>query len=346
MIGQNNLLYHKYIRTEVDDEDLYNVLIELVDDIILESLTYFYKCTSIRFLEFSIYPIESIFGKLELKYWDIRHKGIEHLNPIEWNKRNLFGDSWYEKLKEVLDTNHMKQLGSYLTIQRRSKRIYPNSQDVFRAFKLCTFEHTKVIIVSKNPYYTGTKDYCTADGLAFSYKNGQDQPNRKALDVILDEIERDCYNGFEVNKHKDLSYLAKQGVLLLNSCLTVEHGNAESHLNIGWQRFTKYVLRLLFLDKVPKVFLLWGNDAQTLYKEAITGTNVSGNIVKYDSNIHVAIPHLTLVAKHPAYDIRLENNGELRKVDYPNTFSGCEHFSTVNSFLKVNNRKEIEWLDI
>jgi uracil-DNA glycosylase len=278
--------------------------------------------------------LSDIDNTLDQPYWESRHKGIEHLNPTEWKRRNLFGDNWYNLLKVAIDSDHMSQLGKNIASLRKLSLVYPSPDRVFRAYKMCPPTYTKVIIVGQNPYY----QHGVADGLAFSYLDGKPQNTRKALDEILDEIERDVYEGFNVNKHYNLDYLAKQGVFLLNSALTVEYNQPDSHLDIGWQKFTAYTLKMLYTDYRPKVFMLWGTQASNLFKQAI---NTGG------AGAFTEVPHLILTAKHPAYDVRLRNNDldHYNKLTYPDTFKGCKHFSRANQFLISKGKTPIKWLD-
>lgn len=266
---------------------------------------------------------------LSLKYWSGRHMGIEGLNKVEWKRRNIFSDNWYEKIKDLLETQEMKTLGKTLLEERKRYKVFPAQEDVFRAFKLCIPEHIKVVIIGKNPYYQEG----VADGLAFSYKKGKLQTHKKALDIIIQEIERDAYNGFHLPTDHDLTYLARQGVLLLNSSLTVRSGDAESHLDIGWQFFTRAIVKMIYNSKMPKVFMLWGDHARKLYTSAVTADILNNN-------------HLVLTAKHPAYDVRVINSepDKYPSLNFPDVFKGCGHFSRANQFLREHNRKEISWL--
>lgn len=325
MIGENCLIYHSYIR------DFSSLMINIniadnVDMIMQETLSHMYVISSIRLSEFAEKILDCYFTPE--KYWYIRHKGIEQLNPVEWRRRNLLGDSWYEKLKSEINSDFMQKLGTRISLERRERKIYPNPDRVFRAFNLCSFEHTKIIIVGQNPYPQPN----TADGLAFSYLNGIRQGKLQALDIIFEEIEADVYSGFNVNKDYNLKYLADQGVFLINSSLTVKYGDSNSHLDYGWQWFIRQAIGKLLVDNEPKVVLAWGNVAQELVDKVLQ--KVSPN--------H---PHLILKAKHPAYDVRLRNNDSNNyKPNCPSTFRGCKHFSKANEFLELHNRKSITWM--
>jgi uracil-DNA glycosylase len=342
MIGKSNLLYHRFIDDKIEIKENiykskwinlnYNILIN-VDHIVFESLTHYYKIPSRRALEFCLDSND--FVSVDLKYWDVRHKGIENLHPIEWKRRNALGDSWYEKLSNILNYEHMTKLSKFVQEERKRFVVYPEPQDVFKAFRLTSFDHTKVVIIGQNPYYT--KD--TADGLAFSFKSGLQQPNQKALNVIFDEIERDVYKGFVLNRNYDLSYLSEQGVLLLNSSLTVIKNNPNSHLGIGWERFISYVLQLLWLDKKPKVFIPLGNYAQNVFDDALRKCEKRIGFEGFNY-------HSVLKARHPAYDVRLFNSFGKCEPNFPETFGGSEVFSRANSHLVYHNRRPIEWMDL
>lgn len=342
LIGQKAILYHKM----EDERNIFKTtnswsinyqILQHVDIVLYESLSTDYQITKERALEFGdfMHFIETTEKKLyiPLKYWDYWHKGMRATYPDKFRLLTLFGCSWYEKLKPALDSDFMKkELPGKLFNQRKAGiTIYPDNNYVFRAFRLCAFFHTKVVIIGQDPYSNGV-----ADGLAFSYKDGvKIQGKTQSLDVIIKEIERDIYGGFKVDFDYNLSYLARQGVLLLNSILTVQKGKPLSHQDIGWQRFTSFALELLLLDKQPKVYMLWGKVSQELMKGIINKFNKAGNS-NWKNN-------LFLYAPHPASDLyRSDNTGEII-IDYPNTFSGNKHFSQANTYLKANGRKEIDW---
>lgn len=243
---------------------------------------------------------------------------------------DVIGESWTPYLETEFKKEYMQKLSAWVSHYRQSVTIYPDSPDVFKALKLCPFDKVKVIILGKEPYPNGE-----ADGLAFSYKNGQALgTGKQSLDVILDEIENDCYAGFNPNKNYQLDYLAKQGVLLLNSVLTVKRKTVDSHKDIGWQTFTGKIIQTLIEEKSPKVFMLWGNDAHNVFDKA-----------KRD----IYFPywnHCVLKAYHPAYDLHKRDSFGNITVKYPNGFSGCKHFSIANQFLLDNQRGAIDWIEV
>jgi uracil-DNA glycosylase len=241
---------------------------------------------------------------------------------------NIIGN-WAPILQQEFDSEYLQKLAQWISYTRESKTIYPEKEDVFKALKLCPYGQVKVIIVGQDPYYDGS-----ADGLAFSYKDGKKpQQTKKSLDVIFDEIEEDCYNGFQLNRDYQLDYLAKQGVLLLNSVLTVFHGKANSHAGLGWETLTKRILESQVRETSPKVFLLWGKEAQNLFD------SLSPIIDEYCYTMN----HLVLRAKHPAADLYGKDQFGDCKADYPNTFRGCKHFSQANRFLLDHQVGAIDW---
>lgn len=337
MIGENNLLYHRFddekniftnIFVKTDSWGVDYAIFKVVDLIVYETLTHLYKIPKVRALEFGAinkYDKETKIY-IPIKYWDKRHKGVD---KVEERRRNLLGDSWYEVLKPVINSEYMSTLGNYLRGRRKVAKVYPDEEDIFRAFKLTSFEQTKVVIIGQDPYNDGS-----ASGVAFAFKGVPNYQGAKSLHVIYNEVERDIYSGFNLDTDFTLEPWAEQGVLLLNTHLTVEHGKALSHQMIGWKRFTKIVLYELIKDQSPKVFMLWGSNAQSLYEEVVT--TMLEKKIKIPS-------HLILKAKHPAADLYNADVLGNVVVDYPRTFSGCKHFSQANEYLKKNNRKQIKW---
>lgn len=263
----------------------------------------------------------------------------------------IIGASWLPILEQEFNKPYLRNLAQWISHTRESKTIYPDSQDVFKALQLCPYGQVKVVILGQDPYYNGQ-----ADGLCFSYKNGQKQGDKmQSLDVILKEIEQDVYNGFNVNYNYQLDYLAKQGILLLNTILTVFKNNALSHseskLNIignGWETFTTEILISQIKEKSPKVFLIWGKEAKNTFRKAVSSKRFTGyenGEEYYDFNIGL-MNHLILEAPHPASDLYNRDQFGDIKPDYPNTFSGCKHFSQVNRFLESKSIEPINWFDI
>lgn len=253
----------------------------------------------------------------------------------------LIGKTWVPIIGQEFEQEYLQKLANWIGHTRESKTIYPEREDVFKALQLCPYGQVKVVILGQDPYYDGT-----ADGLAFSYKDGvRPHGKKKSLDVILDEAERDCYDGFNVNRDYQLDYLAKQGVLLLNSVLTVFKGKADSHKGLGWERLTTRIILSQIAENSPKVFLIWGNNAKELFDQIVSLRISIGSSTNFPVS-YLLDKHLVLEAKHPAADLYgADQFGEI-KVDYPNTFSGCKHFSQANTFLMNNQLSPINWFPI
>ncbi|MFQ6342884.1 uracil-DNA glycosylase [Campylobacter sp. VTCC 70190] len=214
-------------------------------------------------------------------------------------------EAWKEFLKdEFLKEYFLELKKQYLHALKCQKIIYPPANLTFNAFKLCPLEETKVIILGQDPYHQPYQ----AMGLSFSVPCGVKIP--PSLNNIYKELHNDL--GIKPCKNGDLSSWAKQGVLLLNSILSVEANKPASHNNWGWQKFSDSVISKLSEEKSALVFMLWGNYAKS--KEALIDKN----------------KHLILKAAHPS---PLARSG----------FLGCKHFSKANEFLKNKGKKEIKW---
>lgn len=209
-------------------------------------------------------------------------------------------------MKNILENErekvYFKNLLAFIDKQREKKTIFPKKEDVFAAFSDLTIKDVKVVILGQDPYHTKGM----ANGMAFSVNEGQKLP--PSLKNIYKEIKEDLKK-----EPKDLKKLKKEGVLLLNTILTVEEQTPLSHKNIGWERFTDEVLRTLWESKQKIVFLLWGNHAKRKGEELFKGKK----------------GHLVLKAGHPS-PLSARH------------FFGCKHFSKANAFLK-KERREVDW---
>lgn len=211
------------------------------------------------------------------------------------------GKSWYNLLESEINLPYFNEIFVYLKeCGKRGIKIYPNDMDVFRAFRLSQPQHTKVVILGQDPYHTPG----VADGLAFSSRSPRTPPS---LLTVFKELDIKP-------KGNTLTGWANQGVLLLNTILTVEQGKPLSHKDIGWQRFTSQVIEKLSVDQSNIVFMLWGNKAQEYEK----------HIFPFDS-------HLVLKAGHPS------------PLNTIHPFVGCNHFNEANEFLISKNRQPINW---
>lgn len=170
-------------------------------------------------------------------------------------RRALLGDSWFMRLGGQFDKDYMKKIGLFLAKRRTEVMVYPAPEDVFRAYQLCSYENTKVVIIAQDPYNDGT-----ATGVAMGVRNPQIYP--KTVDVLDDAIAEDLYGGFRMQPiDPDLEYLCAQGVLLINSSLTVDHKAPNSHAGLGWNKFIEATIEALN-EKDFVIYLLWGSAAQ------------------------------------------------------------------------------------
>ena len=217
----------------------------------------------------------------------------------------MIGNDWDLILTEEFEKDYFKKIMEFVDAEYASKTVYPPYEDIFNAFKLTPFSDVKVVIIGQDPYHEKGQ----AHGLAFSTPDGRPIP--RSLKNIFKEIssEYDC----PIPQSGCLEKWAGQGVFLLNTVLTVEEGNANSHSDCGWQTFTDKVIESLNEHTMPVVFLLWGKQAEKK-KELITSPN-----------------HLVLVTSHPSpFSAR-------------RGFFGSNHFKMANEFLKENKMDEINW---
>lgn len=214
--------------------------------------------------------------------------------------------SWHDALHEEFQKPYIQQLRTFLRQQKDQKKIlYPHSQNIFKAFECTPIENVKVVIVGQDPYHGPNQ----AHGLCFSVLPGVRVP--PSLKNIYKELQTDI--GFKLVDHGCLTHWAKQGVLLLNSVLTVEKGLANSHQGKGWEQFTDAVIAKLNQSQRPIVFVLWGAYAQR-----------KGQAID-------AKRHLVLKAPHPS------------PLSAHNGFFGSKPFSKINAFLQQNQQNPIDW---
>jgi len=213
---------------------------------------------------------------------------------------------WRERLRGEFEQPYMSELKRFLLAEReRGRRIFPKGSEWFRALDLTPLEQVRVVILGQDPYHGAGQ----AHGLCFSVQPGVPPP--PSLVNIFKELESDL--GIRPARHGLLDHWAKQGVLLLNSVLTVEMGRAASHRDRGWERFTSAVVAAVNAKPEPVVFLLWGSYAQK--KAAFVDQS----------------RHLVLKAPHPS------------PLSAHSGFFGCRHFSKANAFLQNRSLPPIDW---
>ena len=177
--------------------------------------------------------------------------------------------TWNEILAEEMQKDYYQELQAFVQKRRAEVRVFPEEKNVFNALELTPFESVKVVILGQDPYH----GFGQAHGLSFSVQKGIPLP--PSLRNIYKELQEDL--GGELPTEGDLSHWAKQGVLLLNTVLTVEEGNANSHKGMGWERLTNRLIESLNELNHPVIFILWGKPAQD--KEKLI-TNPSHVILK------------------------------------------------------------------
>ena len=217
----------------------------------------------------------------------------------------MIGNDWDLALNDEFKKDYFLRIEEFINKEYSIKTVYPPHDEIFNAFRLTPLGNVRVVILGQDPYHEEGQ----AHGLAFSTPVGRPIP--RSLKNIFKEI-NDEYD-YPIPESGCLEKWAHQGVFLLNTVLTVEAGNANSHSKCGWQTFTDNVIRILNSQTQPIVFMLWGKQAEKK-KELITNDN-----------------HLVLITSHPSpFSAR-------------RGFLGCNHFRLANEYLKENNQKEIDW---
>jgi uracil-DNA glycosylase len=215
-------------------------------------------------------------------------------------KQLLSDTSWQKQLATPLKSDTFSQLNRFLGEEYKSATIYPPKEDIFAAFNLTPFDKVRVVILGQDPYHGANQ----AHGLAFSVQNPCKPP--PSLKNIFKELEIAPNCG-------DLTTWAQQGVLLLNTVLTVREAQAHSHKNKGWEDFTDAVIQTLSKQRDKIIFVLWGGPAQTKLKIIDTQK------------------HLILQAPHPS------------PLSAYRGFFGCQHFQQINELLISQNETAIDW---
>ena len=215
------------------------------------------------------------------------------------------GNSWDELLKDEFEKEYYLALRKNLAQEYRTKTIYPAMENIFNALKYTSFEDVKVLLLGQDPYHGPNQ----AHGLCFSVQKGVDKP--PSLKNMFKELESDL--GIKAPSHGCLTDWAKQGVLLLNTVLTVREAEPNSHKKLGWTIFTDSIIELLNERKDPVIFVLWGRNAIDKLP-LITNTN-----------------HYVLTAAHPS------------PLSASRGFLGCKHYSKINDILTSMGKTPIDW---
>lgn len=212
--------------------------------------------------------------------------------------------NWYELLKEEFAKDYFISLQNFLKQEYSTRIIFPKEENIFNALNYLPFEKIKVVIIGQDPYHEEGQ----AQGLSFSVPDNFPFP--PSLVNIFKEIESDL--NIKCKNSGNLIRWAKQGVLLLNTVLTVRQGQANSHKDKGWEKLTSKIIQMVGKKKEPVVFLLWGSFAQSFEP-------------------YIGKQHLVLKAPHPS------------PLSAYRGFFGCKHFSKCNDFLIKNGEEPIDW---
>ncbi len=221
--------------------------------------------------------------------------------------QNLIPDTWLPYLNNEFQEPYFLRLDAFVNKEYQTKTIYPSQNNIFNALNSVAPEDVKVVILGQDPYHEPNQ----AHGLSFSVQDGIALP--KSLINIYQEMESDL--GITPAKSGNLQKWANQGVLLLNSVLTVENHLANSHKNQGWEQFTSKILRTVLDTPQPKVFILWGKQAADTFD----------SIYKNEKNVYI------IKSAHPS------------PLSAYRGFFGSKPFSKTNQYLKANNISEIDW---
>jgi len=222
------------------------------------------------------------------------------------NREIMLEPGWKDALQEEFQQEYMQRLRNFLLEEKREgKVIYPRGTEIFSALNITPLEAVRVVILGQDPYHGPNQ----AHGLCFSVRPGVEPP--PSLLNIFREIQRDL--GYPPPGHGYLRAWAEQGVLLLNSVLTVRQGEAGSHRGKGWERFTDYIIDLLNRERDGLVFMLWGSYAQE-----------KGRLLDRRRHLVLQAPHPSPLSAHRG-------------------FLGCGHFSKANAYLAAQGQPPIDW---
>ena len=215
------------------------------------------------------------------------------------------GNEWDALLADEIQKDYYLKLRQFLISEYTTRRIYPPMEDIFNALRHTSYSDVRAVILGQDPYHGPGQ----AHGMCFSVNSGTPPP--PPSQNIFKEIKSDL--GIDPPQHGELTSWADNGVLLLNTVLTVREGQPNSHKGMGWEQFTDRIIQLLNDRQQPMVFLLWGGNARS---KARLITNPA---------------HLVLQCAHPS------------PLSAYNGFFGCRHFSKTNEFLGSRGMKPIDW---
>ena len=215
------------------------------------------------------------------------------------------GNEWDALLADEIKKDYYLRLREFLKQEYTTRRIYPPMEDIFNALRHTSYSDVRAVILGQDPYHGAGQ----AHGMCFSVKKGTPPP--PSLQNIFKELKADL--GIDPPNHGELTQWADNGVLLLNTVLTVREGQANSHRGMGWEHFTDRVIQLLNERQQPIVFLLWGGNARS------------------KANLITNPQHLVLQCAHPS------------PLSAYHGFFGCRHFSKTNEFLTQHGMQPINW---
>ena len=218
---------------------------------------------------------------------------------------SITSEKWKNILHSEFSKNYFKNLNNFLIEEYKNYTVYPKKEHIFAAINKTEFEKVKIIIIGQDPYHGKNQ----ANGIAFSVNDNITNPPslKNILKELADDLNKDT-------KHVNLVDWANQGVLLLNSILTVRESFPGSHKNKGWEIFTDFLIESLVIKRKNLIFIIWGAQA----KKKITSIDLSN--------------HYILESPHPS------------PLSSYRGFFGCKHFSKANKILRNLNKKEIKWI--
>lgn len=218
---------------------------------------------------------------------------------------SIISEKWKKILHSEFSKDYFKNLNNFLIEEYKNYTVYPKKEHIFAAINKTEFEKVKIVIIGQDPYHVKNQ----ANGIAFSVNDNITNPPslKNILKELADDLNKDT-------KHVNLVDWANQGVLLLNSILTVRESFPGSHKNKGWEIFTDFLIESLVNERKNLIFIIWGAQA----KKKITSIDLSN--------------HYILESPHPS------------PLSSYRGFFGCKHFSKANKILRNLNKKEIKWV--